>query len=46
MIRDCYNGYCCIINENMVLVNAINVCAPSSYMHTELSQSHSTQVDH
>lgn len=46
MIRDCYNGYCCIINENMVLLNAISVCAPSSSMYTELSQSHSTQVDH
>lgn len=40
MIRDCYDGYCCIINQLMILVNANSFCAPSSPMYTELSQSH------
>lgn len=39
MIRDCYDGYCCIINQNIILVNANSFSAPSP-LYTECSQSH------
>lgn len=38
-IKDCYDGYRCIINQNTVLVNVNSFSAPSP-LYTELSQSH------
>lgn len=43
MIRDCYDDYCCIINQNIILANANSLSAPSPIAR---ATEDFTQLDH